>query len=158
MTAETFGRFGGSGLIWAARIGLIYCAGAALWRVALYVFSEFGGVPLELPEASLTFMPIPDFIFTLVFLFVAAVIGRPLTAWILETGIIAGGLHAACLISYLVIFYGWTKGEALGFDRLSTYLHVVLPVLICMAVALRLAWIAWQAWRTRRVLSAGAAG
>lgn len=156
MTAETYGRFASPGWTWAARAGLVFTAGAALWRAALYVFSEFGGVPLEVPEASLTFMPIPDIIFTVVFLFLAVVIGRPLKPWLLETGIIAPGLHAACLISYLVIFYSWTKGEAMGFDRLSTYLHVVVPVLICLAIALRMAWIAWQGWRVRRVLSAGA--
>lgn len=156
MTFESYDRFGSAGLIWLARGGLIYCAAVALWRAALYVLSEFGGVPLEVPEASLTFMPIPDAIFAVAFLFLAVVIGRPLKPWLLETGIIAPGLHAACLISYLVIFYSWTKGEALGFDRLSTYLHVVVPVLICIAIALRLAWIAWQSQRTYRPLPLGA--
>ncbi len=150
MSADQDQRFGSPLAIWAARAGLIFCAGAALWRAALYVFSTAGGVALEVPEASLTFMPIPDAIFTIVFLVLAVTVGRPIKEWFLETGIIAGLLHAATLISYAIIFRGWTDAEALGFDRLSTYLHVVLPVIICLSFAARLCQIAWRRWRAVR--------
>ncbi len=155
MTAGQDERFGSPLAIWAARGGLVFCAGAALWRASLYVFSLAGGVALEVPEASLTFMPIPDVLFTVVFLILAATVGRPIKEWFLEAGIIAGLLHAATLVSYTIIFNGWTGGEALGFDRLSTYLHVALPVVICLAFSGRLCQIAWRRWQaTRRMRAA----
>jgi len=143
-------RFGSPLAIWLARIGLVFCAGAALWRAALYVFSVAGRVALEVPEASLTFMPIPDAIFTVVFLWLAVACGRPIRPWFLEAGIIAGLLHAATLVSYAIIFRGWTNAEALGFDRLSTYLHVVIPVIVCLGFAGRLSLIALRRWRLGR--------
>lgn len=155
MTSGQDEYFGSSGAIWAARLGLVFCAGAALWRAALYVFSAMGGVALEVPEASLTFMPIPDAFFVVVFLWLAIACGRPLRPWFIEAGIIAGLLHAATLVSYTIIFNGWTKGEALGFDRLSTYLHVVIPALVCLGFSGRLIAIALR--RRRLARGAGAA-
>lgn len=147
-------RFGSPLAIWVARLGLLFCAAAALWRAALYVFSAMGGVALEVPEASLTFMPIPDALFVVVFVWLAIACGRPLRAWFIEAGIIAGLLHAATLVSYTIIFNGWTKGEALGFDRLSTYLHVVIPVLVCLGFSGRLIVIGLRRWRAGRQPSA----
>lgn len=148
-------RFGSAATLWLTRLGLLFCAGTALWRLALYLFSEFGGVPLEVPVASLTFMPIPDAIFTVVFVLLAVLCGRPLQTWFIETGIIAGGLYSVTLIAYFVVFYGWTKGEAFGLCQSVTYLHIVLPVLFSLWFAGRLAWLAWRRWRLERVLKGG---
>jgi len=146
-------RFGGFWAILAARLGLLWCAAAALWRAALYVYSEFGGVPLELPVASLTFMPLPDLLFAVSFAVLAFMLGRPLVGWLVETLFIVCALHIACLVSYQVIFIGWTSGAALGFDRLSTYLHIVIPVLVCLAVDARIVLLLWQRWRGRQAQS-----
>jgi hypothetical protein len=143
-------RFGGFWAVLAARLGMLWCAGAALWRAALYFYSEVGGVPLELPVASLTFMPLPDLLFAVSFAALALMIGRPLVGWLVETAFIVCALHIAVLVSYQVIFIGWTAGAALGFDRLSTYLHVVIPVLVCLAIDLRIAQLLWQRWRRSR--------
>jgi hypothetical protein len=143
-------RFGGFWAILAARLGMLWCAAAALWRAALYVYSEFGGVPLELPVASLTFMPLPDLLFAVSFTVLAFMIGRPLVGWLVETVFIVCALHIATLVSYQVIFIGWTDGAALGFDRLSTYLHVVIPILVCLAIDLRIVQLLWQRWRRSR--------
>lgn len=150
MNAEQLERMGSPALVWAARLGLLFCAGAALWRVALYLYSALGGVALPIPVASLTFMPIPDAIFTAVFVWLALVCGRPLTAWLLEAGIIAGLLHAVTLISYAIIFRGWTNNAALGFDSPSTYLLFVIPALVCLAFSIHFARIAWRRWRASR--------
>ena len=154
MAVENPPRFGGIVSIWVARLGLIYCACAAVWRAALYVFSEVGDVPLEVPEASLTFMPITDTAFAIAFLVLAAIIGRPLRSWMLELGIIVGGLHVAALAAYFVIFYGWTGGAAMSLDRPSTYLHIFLPIAVCAFVAGRMAQITWRLRRQQRVLVA----
>jgi len=143
-------RFGGFWAVLAARLGMLWCAAAALWRAALFVYSEIGGVPLELPVASLTFMPLPDLLFAVTFTVLACMIGRPLVGWLVETVFIVCALHIAALVSYQVIFIGWTKGGALGFDRLSTYVHVVIPVLVCLAIDLRIVILLWQRWRRGR--------
>ena len=99
-------RFGGFWMVLAARLGMLWCACAALWRAALYVYSEFGGVPLDLPVASLTFMPLPDLLFAVSFCVLALMIGRPLVGWLVETVFIVCALHIATLVSYQVIFIG----------------------------------------------------
>ena len=143
-------RFGGFWALWAARAGLLWCAAAALWRAALYIYSEFGGVPLELPIAVLTFMPLPDLLFAVTFAALAVLIGRPLVGWLVETIFISCALQIAALVSYQVIFIGWTDGGALGFDRLSTYVHVVVPVAVCLAIDLRIALLLWRRRRAGR--------
>jgi hypothetical protein len=143
-------RFGGFWAILAARAGLLWCAAAALWRAALYLYSEFGGVPLELQVAVLTFMPLPDLLFAVAFTALAVLIGRPLVAWLVETIFVTCALHIAVLVSYQVIFIGWTDGAALGFDRLSTYVNVVVPVAVCLAIDLRIALLLWRRWRAGR--------
>lgn len=149
-------RFGSRAVILVARLGLLFCAGMALWRLGLYLYSEFGGVALEVPVASLTFMPIPDALFAVVFLGLASLCGRAITTRFIEAGVIAAGLHIVTLVSYFVVFYGWTKGAAFGLGQATTYLHIAVPVLFCLWFAGRLAWIAWRRWRLERVLAAGA--
>jgi hypothetical protein len=95
-------------------------------------------------------MPLPDLLFAFVFIALAVLIGRPLVGWLVETIFVCCALHIAVLVSYQVIFIGWTDGGALGFDRLSTYLHVVLPVAICLAIDLRIAQLLWRRWRAGR--------
>jgi hypothetical protein len=96
-------------------------------------------------------MPLPDLLFAFAFTALAVLIGRPLVGWLVETIFVTCALHIAVLVSYQVIFIGWTGGGALGFDRLSTYVHVVLPVAICLAIDLRVALLLWRRWRAGRV-------
>ena len=110
----------------------LYCAAAALLRVCLYLWTHVSGMAPEVPRASLTFMPIPDLIFGGLFgwLAVEAMRGRFVRRG--ETVFTICILNIANLVVYAVIFHRWTDGRAFGLSNLSTYIHVALPVAICL--------------------------
>lgn len=138
--------------LWALRLGALYVAAMALWRILLYVTALTRGLLLPVREAALTFMWIPDLVFLAVFLGLALFARRlARRAWV-ETALIAAGLQIAFLAATFVVFRRWTDAAALGFGDPLTWLHVLLPA----------AWCAWlflfagrRLWRLQRAQRRG---
>lgn len=115
-----------------------------LWRVWLYLESAYFGPAIPVHEAAFTFMPLPDFIFSLFFLWLARRADWRQNALHRETGIIVAALHLTALLAYGVFFHQWTKGAAFSFERSTTYLYAVLPALFAAALLIYLVRISWQ--------------
>ena len=115
-----------------------------LWRVWLYLESAYFGPPIAVHEAAFTFMPLPDFIFSLFFLWMARRADWRNNVLHRETALIVAALHLTALLGYGLFFYNWTKGAAFSLERSTTYLYAVLPAFFALALLVYLIRIALQ--------------
>ncbi len=118
-------------LLWFLRLGALFTAAMALWRVLLYAGSLVSGEALPVQQAALTFMWIPDLLFLLLFLWLAWRARRLTDRVYIETGLIVSALQIAFLVATMIVFRRWTDAAALGLDDPLTWLHVILPSLWC---------------------------
>jgi len=118
--------------LWAIRIGALYVAAMAFWRLAITIFSIVNAVSLEVPVAALTFTPIPDAAFCLTFLYLCFFAGRRGSDAYREIGIVAGLLQIIVLVALTITFRRWTDGYAFSFSGVILYQHVVFPCLWCL--------------------------
>ncbi|MEO1190217.1 MAG: hypothetical protein AAFY02_00540 [Pseudomonadota bacterium] len=130
--------------LWVIRLGALWVAAMALWRIALSLDASIQGLRLQVREAALTFMWIPDLLFCGLFLYLAFAAGRAGRQIYQETGLITAGLQIAFLVATTVVFRGWTDGAALGFTDYLTWCHVIVPSLWCAWFFLYLLWGLWR--------------
>jgi len=134
-------------LVWVVRLGCLYVAAMALWRVVLYADALLRDLQLPVRQAALTFMWIPDLVFLTVFAGLAVVADRLDRRSVVETGLIASGLQIAFLVATFVVFRRWTDAAALSFGDPLTWLHILLPTLWC---AWFFCFLALRLWRMMR--------
>ncbi len=142
-TLEDAGQPSGA-ILWILRLGALFTAAMALWRILLYATSLLSGTRLPVQEAALTFMWIPDLLFFLLFCWLAWRAPRLRSRVYLETGLIASGLQIAFLAATMIVFRRWTDAEALGFDDPLAWLHILLPSLWCAWLFLYLLRELWR--------------
>ncbi len=140
----------GTTVLWLLRLGALFTAAMALWRLLLYATSMASGTRLPVEEAALTFMWIPDLLFLAIFLWLAWRASRLCSRAYIETGLITSALQIAFLLATMIVFRRWTDAAALGFGDPLTWLHIILPSLWCAWFFLYLLRELWRRSGYRR--------
>ncbi|GAB5470966.1 MAG: hypothetical protein Kilf2KO_39960 [Rhodospirillales bacterium] len=133
--------------LWLLRLGALWVAAMALWRIVLYLHSLATGLRLPVREASLTFMWIPDLIFLGLFVTLAIATRHAGKRLYIETGLVASALQIAFLVATTLIFRRWTEAAAFGFADPLTWMHAIVPSLWCAWFFL---YLLVRLWRLER--------
>jgi len=122
----------GANLVLAAGFG--WCALGSLMRLVLlgYGLSLGVGGGLRLSDMVLTYMPVADAAFAVLFawLFVAAL--RPGTRSLPEFATIVCGLYVLYVVPYVFAFRHLTDTAAFSLVSWQTYAHYILPIGFCL--------------------------
>lgn len=117
-------------------VGFLWCAAGCLARVGLLAYGlalgDVDGLPLS--SMVLTYMPVADSAFVVLFLWLAAIVRRPGTHSFSELATIACGLYVLYVIPYVFAFRHLTDTAAFSLFGWQTYVHYVLPVAFCLWV------------------------
>jgi hypothetical protein len=117
-------------------VGFLWCALGCFARVGLLAYGLYLGDADGLPLSSmvLTYMPVADTAFVVLFLWLAAIVRRPGTRAFAELATIACGLYVLYVIPYVFAFRHLTDTAAFSLWGWQTYAHYVLPVGFCLWV------------------------
>lgn len=129
--------FGAGGLVRLLIAAFAWCAAAAATRLALLAIDLLALAPeFALDTAVLTFMPVLDLVFLGLFPWLALGALKSGTRKFPEAATVVCGLHALVLAAYAYVFHQWTHGAAFSLAAPATYLHVVVPLALCLWAAL----------------------
>lgn len=125
------------GLGWTGAVllvGFLWCALGCLARVGLLVYGLALGDADGLPLSSmvLTYMPVADAAFVVLFLWLAAIVRRPGTRSFAELATIACGLYVLYVVPYVFAFRHLTDTAAFSLGGWQTYVHYVVPIAFCL--------------------------
>lgn len=131
--ARRHALFGVRGLMLAVLAGWLWCAAVSAYRLFLLVSSLLGWQGELAPaDAVLTFMPVADLAFAVLFVALAVQSLRPLRDTMPDNGVMLCGLYVLYVIPYVAAFRHLTQTAAFSFSAPATYIHYVLPVLFCL--------------------------
>lgn len=130
--AHTLYGLGPAGIV--LFVGFLWCALGCLARVGLLAYGlalgDVDGLPLS--SMVLTYMPVADTAFVVLFLWLAVIVRRPGTRSFAELATIACGLYVLYVIPYVFAFRHLTDTAAFSLGGWQTYAHYVLPVGFCL--------------------------
>ena len=117
-------------------VGFLGCALGCIARIALLAYGLALGDADGLPLTSmvLTYMPVADAAFAVLFLWLAVIVCRPGTRSFSEVATITCGLYVLYVIPYVFAFRHLTDTAAFSLWGWQTYAHYVLPVAFCLWV------------------------
>lgn len=114
--------------------GFAWCGLSALARLGLLVYGLVlpGDSNLPLSSMVLTYMPVADAAFVVLFGWLAFAVLRPGVKAFAEMATIACGLYVLYVVPYVFAFRHLTDTGAFSLANWQTYVHYVVPVCFCL--------------------------
>jgi len=125
--------YGLKGPILVLIAGFAWCALTSAARLALLAYGlSLDGRGLQLSGIVLTYMPVADAAFVVLFAWLFAVALRPGTRVFAELATIVCGLYVIYVVPYVFAFRHLTDTAAFSLLDWQTHLHYMLPVGFCL--------------------------
>jgi hypothetical protein len=126
--------YGLKGPLLALLAGFAWCGLGSLARLGLLAYGLFAGPGLgpRLSDMVLTYMPVADAAFVVLFAWLFVVGLRPGARGFSELATIACGLYVLYVVPYVFAFRHLTDTAAFSLSAWQTYVHYILPVAFCL--------------------------